>query len=121
VLKLIQFQTTALANLYNLAFGDVDNITGELNDNIVTNNGDAEKVLATVAYAVYLFSSQHPNSWIYATGSTPGRIRLYQMGISKYLMLVKADFEILGELKNEWKFYQPGINYEAFVVRKRNE
>lgn len=41
-------------NLYNLAFGDKNPLTGEIDDKIVTDNGDSEKVLATVVAAVYL-------------------------------------------------------------------
>ncbi len=38
--KLIQFQETNEKNLYNIAFGDKDEDTGEINDLAVSNNGD---------------------------------------------------------------------------------
>jgi hypothetical protein len=41
--------------VFNLAFGDKDITTGHINDRIVTNNGDTEKVLATVISTVYTF------------------------------------------------------------------
>ena len=53
--KLIEFQTTSDIDVYNLAFGDKDTATGDLNDLAVTNNGDTEKVLATVVAALYVF------------------------------------------------------------------
>jgi hypothetical protein len=46
--KIIKFSETALKGYYNLAFGDKDDETGEINDRIVSNNGDSEQVLATV-------------------------------------------------------------------------
>ena len=41
--------------VFNLAFGDKDITTGHINDRIVTNNGDTEKVLANVISTVYTF------------------------------------------------------------------
>jgi hypothetical protein len=43
--KLIEFQATSEPEFYNLAFGDKDPLTGDINDLAVTNNGDTEKVL----------------------------------------------------------------------------
>jgi hypothetical protein len=34
--------------MYNLGFGDYNEITGLIDDKVITNNGDREKVLATV-------------------------------------------------------------------------
>ena len=95
--KVIQFQQMNLENLYNLAFGDKNELTGTLNDKVVTDNGDTEKVLATVVSAVYAFTGQYPEVWVYATGSSASRTRLYKIGINKYLDIVKNDFEIMGE------------------------
>jgi hypothetical protein len=46
--KIIQFSSTNYLNVYNLGFGDKDVITGEIDDKVVSNNGDSEKVLGTV-------------------------------------------------------------------------
>ena len=91
-----------LANLYNLAFGDKHINTGMLDDQIITDNGDSEKVLATVVSAIYAFADRYPECWIYATGNA-ARTRLYRMGINKYFEIVIADFEIMGESRNEWE------------------
>lgn len=53
--KAVQFQETNQSNLYNLAFGDKDPTTGDIDDFVVSDNGDSEKVLATVVSAVYAF------------------------------------------------------------------
>ena len=81
--KLIQFQETNEPNLYNLAFGDKVGQT-EINDLAISNNGDSEKVLATVVSALYAFFDKYPAAFVYATGSTKTRTRLYRMGITKY-------------------------------------
>jgi len=118
-IKVIQFQKMNIDNLYNLAFGDKNKITGELEDKIVTDNGDSEKVLATVVAALYAFADRYPDTWVYATGSTSARTRLYRMGINKYFDIVSADFEIMGESQNEWEWYEFGKDYQAFAVHKK--
>ena len=119
IIKIIQFQLMNLPNLYNLAFGDKNSETGELDDLIVTDNGDFEKVLATVTAAIYAFADHYPDAWVYATGSTEARTRLYKMGINKYFDIVEADFNIMGEYKNEWEWYEKGKNYQAFAVQRK--
>jgi hypothetical protein len=121
ITKLVQFQQTGLPNLYNLAFGDVNPLTGELDDKIITNNGDSEKVLATVVAAVYAFTARYPNGWVYATGSTVSRTRLYRMGINKYLDVVDQDFDIMGEYQSDWEWYEKGKDYQAFAVHRKNQ
>ena len=116
--KLIKLSTTSLKGFYNLAFGDKNILTGEIDDKVVSNNGDSEKVLATVVSAVYAFTDKENNAWVYATGSTPARTRLYRMGITKYLEEVKQDFEVYGLLRGEWENFEIDINYTAFVVRR---
>jgi hypothetical protein len=58
--KIIQFQKTDRPNLYNLAFGGKNTETGEIDDLVVSNNGDSEKVLATVAAALFVFFDKYP-------------------------------------------------------------
>lgn len=120
IIKVIQFQQMNLENLYNLAFGDKNAETGILDDKVVTDNGDSEKVLATVVAALYAFADRYPDAWVYATGSSSARTRLYRMGINKYFDIVAIDFEIMGEYQNEWEWYEHGKDYQAFAVRRKN-
>lgn len=118
VVKIIQFQKMNLNNLFNIAFGDKDFQTGNLDDMAITDNGDADKVLATVVSAIYAFTYKYPDSWIYATGSTAAKTRFYRMGINKYFEIAIEDFEIMGEIENEWEYFEVGKNYQAFAVKK---
>lgn len=121
ITKLVQFQQMNLTNLCNLAFGDVNLLTGQLDDKVITDNGDSEKVLATVVAAVYAFTGQYPDAWIYATGSTATRTRLYRMGINKYFDIVDEDFDMMGEQQSEWEWYEKGKDYQAFAVHRKNQ
>jgi len=81
--KLVQFTPTNLKGIFILAFGDKDHLTGDIDDLVISNNGDSEKVLTTVVATIFAFTDKHPDAWIYATGSTKARTRLYRMGIGK--------------------------------------
>ena len=117
--KLIQFSLVNQNGLYNLAFGDKDPITSGIDDKVITDNGDSEKVLATVVASVYAFCDKFPQAWIYATGSTAARTRLYRMGINKFYDIVETDFEIFGLTLSEWERYEKDKDYQAFVIQRK--
>ncbi len=113
--------TDQILPIYNLGFGDKNPQTGELSDTIKTNNGDRDKVLATVASTVYEFTERYSNAWVFMQGSTPIRTRLYQMGINLYYDEIVTEFKILGLQKDDWFDFEKNTNYDAFLVtRKQN-
>ncbi|MCF2446146.1 hypothetical protein L0657_19470 [Dyadobacter sp. CY345] len=118
--KIIQFQAIDLENnLYNLAFGDWNELTEQMDDLVVSNNQDKQKVLATVALAVKDFIEDYPNAIIFAKGSTNVRTRVYQIGISLFLEEITYTYQILGYVDNRWGFFEKGINYESFLLSKK--
>jgi len=117
--KLIKFSETSYSEIYNLAFGDKNTGTEEIDDAVVSNNGDSEKVLATVVSAVYAFTDKNPELWVYATGSTKSRTRLYRMGIAKYYDEVKQDFAIYGLHDGEWENFKKDVEYTAFIAKRK--
>jgi hypothetical protein len=120
IVKLVQYTPTNYKNLYNLGFGDKNAESGELDDTVISNNGDSEKVLATVVATVYAFTDKHKEALVYATGNTKVRTRLYRMGITKYLEEVKIDFEIFGETEQGWEEFSKDVEYNAFLVVRKN-
>ncbi len=104
---------------YNLGFGDKNLETGELDDNVVTNNGDTDKVLATVAFTIYEFFEEFPDTLVYLTGVTDGRTRLYQINIAKFYDLISADFIVLGELNTGFEGFKKNKNYQGFVIKQK--
>ena len=119
--KIVRFQPTNLKGLYNLAFGDKDKLTGVIDDKVISNNGDSEKVLATVVATVYAFTDRYPDALIYVTGSTESRTRLYRIGIAKFIDKAIADFEILGEINDDWEVFQKDVEYKGFLIRRKNK
>ncbi len=118
--KMVQFSETGTKDVYNLAFGDFDEESNTIDDFSVSNNGDSLKVLATVASTIYAFTEKYPNSWIFASGSTAVRTRLYRMGITNNLAEIKEDFNVYGLTeKGEWEDFIIGEDYDAFLICKK--
>ena len=120
--KRVQYQATKQKNLFNLAFGDINPETNEIDDKVISNNKDSLKVLSTVAYTIYSFIEKYPEAIIYAEGSNPVRTRLYRIGISNNLEELKEKFEIFGFLENVgWCDYEKNKDYTAFFITKVEE
>jgi hypothetical protein len=119
--KMIEFQTTSIPGLYNLAFGDKNPDTGELDDLAISNNGDTEKVLGTVVSALYAFFSKNPEAIVYATGSTPARTRLYRIGINRFYNDIQSDFYLYGQSGDKLYAFEIGKEYEGFVAQRKFE
>jgi hypothetical protein len=106
-------------NFFNLGFGDWNEESQDLDDSSRSNNGDRDKVLATVAFTALDFTNQFPDARIVAEGSTPARTRLYQMGIADNLLEIIENFEVRGLLDNIWEPFQRGRNYTAFLINRK--
>lgn len=106
-------------SVFNFGFGDLDRKTGKINDTITSNNGDDEKILATLANIINEFTIMHPDFTILIQGSTPSRTRRYQMGIGKYWEKISATFDIFGLTNDEWQPFARGQNYTAFFGKRK--
>jgi hypothetical protein len=117
----------ALQNGYNLGFGTLktDEDGAEyLDGNEISDNGDRNKILATIAITADTFLTNYPDRKIYLTGSNNARTRLYQMAINHAFEELCEIFEIYGDISEEEGSYnlqqfRAGINYTGFVVEKR--
>ena len=117
--KLVQYTETNLKDYYNLGFGDKNDKTGEIDDKIITNNGDSQIVLATVASTAYAFTEKYPDAWIYAVGSNSIRTRLYRIGITNNLLEIKRDFDVYGLKDGQWHEFRKNVEYKAFLIRRK--
>ena len=118
--KIVRFQKLQDEPLvYNLAFGDQDIETGVVSDLIATNNDDRDIVLATVANTINDFCDHHGNHFIYATGSTPVRTRLYRMGINRIFDEISTNFDVYGVIGDATYKFEKTVNYEAFLIKRK--
>lgn len=118
--KRIAFIPTDVKGVYNLAFGDIDTDDG-IDDYNVTDNGDRNKILATVANAVDEFTRRYPMRWVYFRGSTEERTRLYRMAVGLNLTELSAKFEIYAETieMDEFVPFRKNMNLQAFLIKRK--
>ena len=125
IIKIVTYQETGKMidgnEVYNLAFGDYDSETGQLDDMAISDNGDMERVLATVAQTVILFFQHNPDIIVEAKGSTPARTRLYQMLITKYIAELFSFADIYGfnDEIDKFEVFAKGKKYSRFLARKK--
>ena len=117
--KIARFSKIGDPLIYNFGFGDLDENTGEINDNVASNNGDQEKILNTLATIIFDFSILYSEAQIYIEGTSLVKTRLYQINIGKYWNKIETIFEVFGLKDNKWHSFQKGINYEAFIGMRK--
>jgi len=106
--------------VFNLGFGDADK-NGNIDDLVITGNKDSKKVLATVVATIFKVFEKYPHAYIFATGSTKSRTRLYRIGITNNLHEVDKSFEIYGYINQQWEKFKKNRDYEAFLIRSISE
>lgn len=110
LVKIVIFdEITEFNNVFNLALGTILP-GGEMDFISVTNNGDRNKILVTVADIVLKFIENHPGKNVYITGNDNRRTLLYQRAIIYgYDELIEV-FNIYGDIstgsrRNEFEFF----------------
>jgi hypothetical protein len=120
--KIIEFTRSEYDDIFNLGFGTKKE-DGSFDDLARDNNNDRNKILATVAYVLRVFFDKYPNKWVYFTGSTRERTRLYRIAITHNIEELSVDFEIVGTFTAEHRYnhipFEKGVNFFAFLVRPK--
>ena len=106
--------------MHPLGFGDKDPHSNFISDLTVSNNNDSQKVLATVARTLYLFTEHYPDAVVLASGSTLARTRLYRIGIANNLLEIERDFVVLGLTESEWEPFRKNVTYHSFAIRRKH-
>jgi hypothetical protein len=105
--------------LFNLGLGDCDPVTGAIDDQVVSDNGDTAKILSTIFTVAYRYLSDHPDHFLHFRGNTPPRNRLYRMAINQAGEELSTYFVMLGLCDDAWETYLHNRPYEAFLIRKK--
>ena len=117
--KIIRYTEYEKSGVFNLGFGDKIGETDQFDDKTVTNNGDTEKVLATVAATIPKFLDEYPEAIIYVKGSSFSRTRLYRTRISNTLDEITKSYDVLGSLDDNWERFRQNRDYSAFLITKK--
>ncbi len=117
--KVARFSKMKAVNTYNFGFGDLNEATGEIDDSISSNNADHEKIIGTLGNIITDFLSQKINSQIYIEGTDAYRTRFYQIYLNRYFDELNESFIIFGFKDRGWFNFKKGVNYEAFLGRRK--
>ncbi|MDR6808353.1 hypothetical protein J2Y45_005297 [Dyadobacter sp. BE34] len=114
--KAVIFTPLSAHEVFNLALVDV-RPDGSICDKTISNNGDLEKVMATVFQCVAQFFESYPWADIYLQANTPARNRLYRIIISKELSRIKKYYEIYGTIDSVTETFEPGKEYHHYIIK----
>jgi hypothetical protein len=93
IVKQITITKTDQSRVYFLQLGDLTEY-GRFNRATISNNGDMDRILATVILAIDIYTETYPNRWIEITSVSQGRVRLFRMAIGANLKRLSAVFTI---------------------------
>ena len=120
--KGVAFLPSENPTVFYLALADLIGEDAVPDDEVISNNGDRNKVLATVAQITITYTKAYPQRWIYFRGSTAARTRLYRMAIHLNLDELSSHFDIFGVLESgESVRFKPGQHYHGFLVRRKKQ
>jgi hypothetical protein len=116
--KRIIFTTTKFEGIYSLTFGDLD-LEGEISDYSISDNGDRNKILATVVHAIDTYLKAYPDRMIFFTGSTKVRTRLYRMVIALNLDYLSDRFDIYCQSDAGIITFQKNLQVQGFLIKRK--
>ncbi|RXK83472.1 DUF6934 family protein [Filimonas effusa] len=116
--KRIVFSATEWKDVYNLAFGDIG-ANGEIDDFSISDNGDRNKILATVVDVVMAYTKRYPDRLIFFRGSTRERTRLYRMAVGINLRELSCDFDIYAFVGEDIMPFTPNMEMTAFLIKRK--
>lgn len=105
---------------YNLAFGDYDSETDQLDDKVVTDNGDMRRVLRTVVSIVEVFFSEHPTERLHIDGSDAIRHSYYHKLLHDYSDLITRLYNIEGSSNGKVEPFKRKTEYNFLIVSVRS-
>ncbi|WP_346320222.1 hypothetical protein [Chitinophaga sp. YIM B06452] len=106
--------------LHSLSFGDPLELGDQNMYHARSNNGDRDKILATVAFTALEFALRHPEGKILIRGSTPARTRLYQMGMNANWGYIGELFRLEGFRCGQYEEFRRGRNYQYFLAQRKS-
>jgi isocitrate dehydrogenase kinase/phosphatase len=113
--KIVYSSLENTGDIYSLSLFEVLE-DGTLDVYFESKNKDLKKIMATVLRTLMDFFNRYPNKKVAFTGSTPQRLRLYRVVISKLLEEINI-FKVEGILEDRSIVsYMPNTHYVAYIV-----
>jgi hypothetical protein len=118
-LKGLFLQPLNLKMFITWLFGDIDE-NGEVDDCRISDNGDRNKILATVFHVVNIYTEKYPERWILFSGSTKERTRLYRIAVGLNFDELSQIFDIYAFVHEELKLFAKNMEINAFIIKRKN-
>jgi hypothetical protein len=108
-------------NDYNLALLDYDQDSQTADDEVVTNNQDMPKVLATVGQIVIDFLKSMPNARILITGNSEIRQKLYARIMRNNQEELLQHYVLLGVINGKEVLFEAlkYQNYQSIIIQNK--
>jgi len=118
--KVVRFKSTDMLGFrcYGLSFGDWNEEIGKIQYNIKSNNGDTEKVLATIWCIILDFISRIPKASVFIEGFNLVRTRRYRISINRMLNEIRKTFYVYGDTGENWEPFQRDTDYLGFLIQR---
>lgn len=117
--KRIAFTSTEMPNVYSLVLLDENQNTGEVSDTSISDNGDRNKILATVAWAVDKYTRKFPHRWVYFKGNNAQRTRLYRMAIGINFEELSLTYHVYAEVGGRIVPFSKNMHLDGFLIARK--
>jgi hypothetical protein len=117
--KAVVFTLLYEPNVYNLALGDVNPVTGEIDDQTVSDNSDMPVVLSTIFTITKQYLRNNPHHFVHFRGNTSARNRLYRMAMNHANEELTNSFAVFGYCHGTWEEFASNRPYEVFLIREK--
>ncbi|MGD1841550.1 MAG: hypothetical protein ACFB0B_11745 [Thermonemataceae bacterium] len=98
ITKIVEFEliNEEHLHLYNCAFGDFDEATKRIRDQVVSNNGDFYKVMHTVVKIIFDLLTKNEQRVVYIFGTDRRRLAIYQRIMHNYWPTARSQYALYG-------------------------
>ncbi len=117
IVKMVAFQHLE-GSFYNMALVDFDEEKQIVDDEIIINNGDMGKVLATTWKIMLYFLDTFPEKLVVIEGNTEVKHQLYKRLITNNLLPLKQQYKIFGVTgTGEIEIFSTTNIYISFIIQ----
>jgi hypothetical protein len=87
----------------------------------VSDNGDRNRILATIVRSIDFYTARYPRRWVYFTGNTNGKARLYRMAVTLHFEELSEKFESYCRVDGTPEFlrFQEGVVVSGFLIKRK--
>jgi hypothetical protein len=118
IAKQIQFTLLFKPRIYMLQLGDI-NEYGGFDRSAISNNGDKNRILATVIQAIEVFTTRYPDRSIRIWSLSAERSRLFQIAISKNFQQLSTKFTVQTMAREGFLLFRKDIDKTDFVLNHK--